>query len=378
MALILLISEKDLYIKFRCGLFFQLVKGLAKVFMRKLLICFFQKSPMFIAIVFFLMSCSTIDQAIHPDEKPSPPTWPTYEQILKENYKGPKARVVVIKFLDKSVSGKETSQAGDGITDMLRNALLATNRYIVQIRRSSDDVIRGQDIGDSDRIKKDDEIDLLVEGIIKEFKHGIAGAGEEKGASYVTLHVTVTNPRTNQILEARRMRGKAIDFEGVAGKGGGRLPEIFKDFLRTPMEKAIRITIEESASFIVARTPPESYRVFPPTPPKETPKPPPIKQPEIILPPQHPVEPPKPLLRSTQVVWDVVNLREGPGTNFKVIGNVRKGTSLKILETKGDWLHVLLENGSEAWISKLATSEAPKPPPTITPSTSPPPKPTPM
>jgi uncharacterized protein YgiM (DUF1202 family) len=61
--------------------------------------------------------------------------------------------------------------------------------------------------------------------------------------------------------------------------------------------------------------------------------------------------------------------------NHKVIGKVRKGTSLNILEVKGDWLHVRLENGSEAWVIKLATSEAPKSPPsTTTPSL----KPTPM
>ena len=59
--------------------------------------------------------------------------------------------------------------------------------------------------------------------------------------------------------------------------------------------------------------------------------------------------------------------------NYRVIGNVKKGTSLKILEVKGDWLRVRLEDGSEGWVSKLATSEAP--PPSLPPA---PPKPTPM
>ncbi len=331
----------------------------------------------FVVTTFFLMNCSNIDQMIHPDEKTSPPTWPSYEQLLKEDYKGPKARVVIIRFTDKSISGKETSQAGDGITEMLRNALMATNRFIVQIRRSSEDSVRVQEMGEGGQIKKEEEIDLMVEGYIKEFSHGIAGAGEEKGASYITIFITLVDPRTKQALDARRVKGKAIDFEGTTGKGGGRLPEVFKIFSKTPMEKAIRLAIEESASFIVAKTPPESYRVPPPSPPKEVPKPPPIKQPEVITfppPPTAPPEPPKPSFRSTQVVWDNVNLREGPGTNFKVIGNVRKGTSLKIIEIKGDWLRVQLENGSEAWIIKLATSETPRP----SPSHAPPPKPLPM
>jgi len=322
-----------------------------------------------IAFILFLMSCSAIDQVIHPDEKPTTPTWPTYGQILEENYKGPKARVIITKFIDKSVRGQENSQAGDGIAEMLRQAMLATNRYIVQVQKSLYDVSRGQNIGDSGRIKKEDESDLLVEGFIKEFKQGIAGAGEEGGgASYVTLMVTVTNPRTNQILSTERVRGKATDFGGIIGKGGVKLPEVFKDFSKTPMEKAIRIAIEDSTSFIVAKTPPESYRVSPIIPPKETPKPPPVKvQPEVTLTPPPPVVTPPPPLRVTRVAWDNVNLREGPGTNYKVIRNVKKGTSLGILEVKGTWLRIRLEDGIEAWVNKLATSEgsnaSPSPPP---------------
>jgi len=211
-------------------------------------------------------------------------------------------------------------------------------------------------------------MDLLVEGMVKEFKHGIAGAGKEKGSSYVTLHVTVINPRTNQILDNGRVRGKAADVGGTIGKGGGRLPEAFKDFSTTPMEKAIRIAIEESASFIVAKTPSESYRVFPLIPPKETPKSPPVKKPEVVLTPQTPAVSQKPPLRVTRVVWPNVNLREGPGMTHKITGNVKKGTSLKIFEVKGDWLHIRLEDGGEAWVSKLATSEVSNSSPSPVPS----------
>ena len=235
--------------------------------------------------------------------------------------------------------------------------------------KSLDDVARGQEIGDSGRVKKGEETDLLIEGIIKEFKQGIAGAGDETGgASYVTLIITVTDPRTQQILATERVRGKATEFGGTTGRGGGELPEVFRNFSKTLMEKSIRIAIEESASFIVAKTPPEYYRVSPVMPVKETPKPPP-ESPKVT--PSAPPSPPP--LRVTQVVWANVNLREGPGMNYRVIGNLKKGTSLKILEVKGDWLRVRLEGGSEGWVSKLATSEAPSPSPPPAP-----PKPTPM
>ena len=331
--------------------------------MRELFINFIPKFLAPIVSIFFFISCSAIDKAIHPDEKQTSPPRLTYEQILKENYKGPKARAVVIKFIDKS-SGKEMSQVGDGVAEMLCNALLATKRYIVQARKSSDEVIKNQDVREGRRRSKEEEIDLLVEGVVREFKPGIPGAGDETGGtSYVTITVRVTDPRTNQTLATEKVKGKATDFVGTSGKRGA-LPEVFKDFSKTPMEKAIRTAVEESAGFIVAKTPPEFYRVLP-APPKEAPKPTPIA-PKVT-------PPPPPPLPTTQVVWDSVNLRKGPGTSYKVVGNVKKGTSLKILEVNGGWLRVRLEDGNTAWVSKLATSEAPKassPPPSPPPTAS--------
>lgn len=114
-------------------------------------------------------------------------------------------------------------------------------------------------------------------------------------------------------------------------------------------------------------------RPLPPEPPpaKTTPAPPP-EPPKVTQPPPPPPSAPPPL-RMTKVVWDSVNLREGPGMNHKVIGSVKKGTPLAILEVKGSWLRVRLEDGREAWVSRSATSEAPA----STPSSSPP-KPKPM
>jgi curli biogenesis system outer membrane secretion channel CsgG len=330
--------------------------------MRELLFNFAHKLLAPITLVCFLTSCSAIDQVIHPGEKPNSPPRATYEEILKQNYKGPKARVAVIKFTDKS-SGKDMSQVGDGMAEMLCNAMLATKRYIVQMRKSSDDVIKSQEVREGRRPNKEEEIDLLVEGVIKEFSPGIPGAGDRSGgASYVTIIVTVTDSRTNQMLATEKVRGKATDFAATSGKRG-MLPEVFKDFSKTPMEKAIRTTVEESASFIVAKTPPESYRILP-APPKEAPKPAPVA-PKVA-----PLAPPPPPLPTTQVVWDSVNLRTGPGTSYKIVGNVKKGASLKILEVNGGWMRVRLDDGSTAWVSKLATSEAPKtssPPPAQSP-----------
>jgi hypothetical protein len=105
------------------------------------------------------------------------------------------------------------------------------------------------------------------------------------------------------------------------------------------------------------------------------PSPPPVVEtPKTSSPP--PAPPPK-ILPKTRVLWATVNLREGPGTKYKVVGKTTKGASLTILEEKEGWLHVRLESGKEAWISKTATSEGAKAPsaPKSSPSPASPPSP---
>jgi hypothetical protein len=112
-----------------------------------------------------------------------------------------------------------------------------------------------------------------------------------------------------------------------------------------------------------------------PPPPKKPPEPekesapatpPPAATPKPSPPPSAPPSPKAPPLPQTEVKWASVNLREGPGLNYKVVRTVKKGTSLAILEEKKDWLRVQLQDGKEAWVSKAATSKAAKTPPSTT------------
>ncbi len=118
--------------------------------------------------------------------------------------------------------------------------------------------------------------------------------------------------------------------------------------------------------------PPPQPDPGPPVKPDSPSTTPTISESPKVTPPAQPLPSPTPSLRKTKIVWNAVNLREGPGINYRVIGNVKKGTVLFILEDKGNWLRVRLEDGKEAWVSKAATSDAPKSP---RPATSPKPKP---
>ena len=68
---------------------------------------------------------------------------------------------------------------------------------------------------------------------------------------------------------------------------------------------------------------------------------------------------PGPEPRIVYVKWPTVSLREGPGMNFKVLLEVKKGTALAILEEQGQWIRISLEDGREGWIGRTTISETP-------------------
>ena len=65
-----------------------------------------------------------------------------------------------------------------------------------------------------------------------------------------------------------------------------------------------------------------------------------------------------PPLSRGKVVWVYVNLREGPGTQYKITGKAYMKNTFEILAENPRWLRVRLENGAEGWVSKKAASES--------------------
>jgi N-acetylmuramoyl-L-alanine amidase len=52
------------------------------------------------------------------------------------------------------------------------------------------------------------------------------------------------------------------------------------------------------------------------------------------------------------VKGSVVNIRQGPGTTYKVVTQTKAGEVFTVLEHSGSWLKVRLHNGQDGWISK--------------------------
>ncbi len=81
-----------------------------------------------------------------------------------------------------------------------------------------------------------------------------------------------------------------------------------------------------------------------------------------------------------------LNLRAGPGENYSVIGRVEKGTKLKDIDTKGDWMQIEPPQGAYAFVAAQYLSQeagaaaeiaaaAPTPAPSVPAKTEPQPEP---
>ena len=204
-----------------------------------------------------------------------------------EAYNGPKARVAVARFTDKTGKGWWTGSIGDGMADQLTTALFNTNRYIVLERQTLNDVLREQDLGASGRVRQDtaaaigeiEGAELLIVGAVTEFEGNAsgaqgAGAGARKGIlgaitggfkrAHMAIDMRVIDAKTSRVLAATSVEGSStgVNLGALAGafRGSGSLAAGLSGWQNTPVEKALRVCIEKAVDFVVSKTPDAYYR----------------------------------------------------------------------------------------------------------------------
>ncbi len=259
-----------------------------------------------IALAMILTGCAPIGEMIQNAGQPTAKTVSATEQSIGqaqlEPYNGPKARVAVSRFTDQSGKGKGiavgypgfgwyTPQIGNGMADMLSDALLQSNRFIVLDRQAIQDVLQEQDLAAAGRVSREtgaalgqvEGADLLIKGSVSEFEPGSAGAnagaflggfgwtGAAIGGllgglrqSHVAIIIQVVDAKTSRILFSTTVEGKANDFDiggALAGIGGGFLGGAgLGTWQKTPVEKAIRIAILQAVKEISSKTPAVYFR----------------------------------------------------------------------------------------------------------------------
>lgn len=229
---------------------------------------------------------------------------PGIQEVQAEAYNGPKARIAVARFKDKTGAGQQwwNPKIGDGMADQLTTALFDSNRFIVLERETLGDVLTEQDLGTAGRISKEtaapvgqvEGAELLVVGAVTEFEGGASGAGGGLGGyggfgatglvlgaiaggyskSHMAIDVRIIDARTSRVLAATSVQGEATDVNlgGALGGalGGGGLGAALGGWKNTPIEKALRVCIDEAVKFIVSKTPQQYYHFTETSQPLET------------------------------------------------------------------------------------------------------------
>ena len=185
----------------------------------------------------------------------------TIEQAEQEPANGPKKRIAVMPFDMKS---RGAGSVGSGMSDMLTDALVNTNRFIVVERQYVKDVMAEQDFGRSGRVKKETapqigEIEgaqLLIRGAVTTFEAECSGGtlavvGIKQAC--VSINMRIIDAKTGRVLNATTVDGSAM----TAGVGltanlpNTPLPLGLGGWSKTPMERAIRNCIDSAVQHIV-------------------------------------------------------------------------------------------------------------------------------
>ncbi len=253
-----------------------------------------KKAVLPLVCLVFLAGCASGTRATVRGEGKPADMW----QVRHEKYDGPKARLAVVRFIDKTKKG--SGNLGTGMSDMLITALFNSSRFILLDRTDLDDVINEQDFTQSGQVSdetiiKIDEIEgaeLLVFGAVTSFEPehiGIGGAiigllsfgtsvaisNNNKDdtplgvvtykESSITIDLKIVDSLTGRVVYAGSVTGKYENWGGgiIGGVGGGwsRTPVALGGFSGTGEEQAIRRCIEAAVTDIVQNTPDEFYRV---------------------------------------------------------------------------------------------------------------------
>ncbi|HBH01898.1 MAG TPA: hypothetical protein DDZ42_08250 [Candidatus Rokubacteria bacterium] len=357
-------------------------------------------------------------ELMQPTARVTSSTGPDIQQATLEPYDGPKARIAVSRFAAKAA--KASGAIGDGLADMLATALFQSNRYVVLERQALSDVLAEQDLGASGRVRPEtaaaigriEGAELLVVGTVSEFDPGTAGAGASVGGtvgstvgsaaggwggavgyilgtlagsvqtSHVAIDLRIVDTRTSRVVAATSVQGKATDIAGLGAISGPDLGVGLSGYSRTPMEKAVRIAINEGVNFVVSKTPAQYYRYTepasttqPPPPvtvgPTQAPPPvPPIPAATApVAPPSQPVaaipppSTPPPASETTPILYvktQFANMRAEPGNTARVLAILKKGMKLTVLDEKSEWYRVKLEDGREGWVAPSVVSIQPE------------------
>ena len=183
----------------------------------------------------------------------------------------------------------------------------------------------------------------IIGGTFGAILGGISG-GVRK--AHIAIDVRIIDAKTSRILAATSVEGEATDVNmgGALGGafGGGALGGALGGWKNTPIEKALRICIQQAVDFISSKTPPVFYRHG--VTPVQT------VSTQATQPAQAgPLVPQYKLGAVVRVSAQKLNMRTGPNQSNAVVRSLGQDTPLLVEEQDGDWIRVKSEGGDIGW-----------------------------
>lgn len=212
---------------------------------------------------------------------------PNINEVAQQQYNGPKARIAVARFTDKSNDSHWwRKEIGEGMADQLTTALVGTNRFIVLERQALDAVLSEQDLAASGRVSaasgaaygEIEGAEIVVVAVVTEFDDDSSGASVGTGGfigdvfssvsagfsgSHMAIDLRLIDTRTSRILAATSVEGGSKDFDFTSAAtnfGGALVGGNLSGWSNTPKEKALREVIIKAVEFLQTKVPATYYR----------------------------------------------------------------------------------------------------------------------
>lgn len=177
-------------------------------------------------------------------------------------YSGLKAGVVIADFEVKST--KITNEAAGQLRLMLIKMLTDSNRFTVI---------------ESNTLNKDKSLNLIITASVVDFEPqasgGSGGVGGGGGAgsgalggllgdtlnkAHIALDMRVVDAATSEVIASTKVLGQATEAGTLIAGGELENYKALAIYAHTPMEKAIRLCLMESARYIVQKVPSKYYK----------------------------------------------------------------------------------------------------------------------
>lgn len=229
-----------------------------------------------------LMACQSTSTTVTSGQNS-----PDINQVKQQAYNGPKARIAVARFTDKSNNHHWYSkEIGNGMSDQLTTSLVNTNRFIVLERSALDTVLSEQDLVTSGRVNADtgagygaiEGAEIVIVASVTEFDDGnsggsIGGSGmlgsvfssvkAGFSSSHMAIDIRLIDTTTSRILAATSVESGTKDFDltgALYNIGDSFSSGALSGWSNTPKEKALREVIEKAVQFILTKVPEDFYR----------------------------------------------------------------------------------------------------------------------